>query len=465
MYLDQYFFMVTTIKSSIYPLILLVSVLVIATAFTHRYFGPKDDLKGRYTYKDFEEAKKCRACHTGIYEQWSQSMMSQAFTHHWDEIEYFDLAVAHASVNPELKDVVDGCNGCHTPLAYMADKLPPQRPEKGTRANESVSCEVCHLIQSTSVDPPFNYSYVIEPGNTKQSSRGKGNDSPAHKIVTNDFFRTTEFCGICHNEKNPFDIWVKSTQLEWKEGPYSKEGVRCQDCHMPKTRYQTAIMGQEYDDTRLHLFHGAHDPGKVKGTIELRIQPDIREVEPGEKVVFTVALFNQKTGHKFPTGSVEDRILWLQVEATDAKGNVYHLPVDKKRFDGEEYTIASDELAYQDMGSPIGIDDFKGVIRDGIPAGNRIFRMPYFDPEGRMTIMQWNTASLGVDYRIGPRETKMETFTFTVPWNAAPGNMEVKAVLNYQLLVKPVADFLKVPAEESEIMMVNAHSTQIRIYD
>ena len=174
-------------------------------------------------------------------------------------------------------------------------------------------------------------------------------------------------------------------------------------------------MGNEYDDAWLHLFHGAHDPGKVGGTIELRIQPDVREAEPGDAVVFTVALFNQKTGHKFPTGSVEDRIVWLHVEATDAGGNVYHLPVDRKGFEGEDYTIAADVKAYQDMGIALDQPDFAGVGRDGVPLGDRIFRMPYFDPQGRMTIQQWNTASLGVDYRIGPRETKLETFTFNLP--------------------------------------------------
>ena len=59
------------------------------------------------------------------------------------------------------------------------------------------------------------------------------------------------------------------------------------------------------------------------------------------------------------------------------------LNVDKKDFEGEEYTISGDYLAYQDMGVPLNIPDFKGVQRDGIPAGNRIFRMPYFDPEGQ----------------------------------------------------------------------------------
>ncbi len=447
-----------------YILLLMGSILVVVTAFSNYFLREDNPLKGKYSYADFESAKKCKSCHTGFYQQWSQAMMSQAYTHAWDEIEYFKLAEAHAKQVPELQDAVDGCNGCHTPMAFMAGQLPPARPDKGTMANESVSCEVCHLVQGTTEEIPHNFSYIIEPGNTKHSSRKGTKDSPAHNIVTSDFFRTTEFCANCHNEKNPAGVWVKSTQLEWKEGPYSAEGVRCQDCHMPVAEYKTAIMGNTYKDARLHLFHGAHAKGKVIGTIEVRIQPDIQESVPGETAVFTVALFNQKTGHKFPTGSVEDRIVWLHVEATDAEGNVYHLPVDKKGFEGEEYTIAADKMAYQDMGVPLGIENFEGVQRDGIPLGDRIFRMPYLDPEGRMTIMQWNTDSLGVDYRIGPRETKIETYTFQIPYDAAPGKMMVKAVLNYQLLVRPVGELLEVPSEEYEPLVVNEHSTDLMIY-
>ncbi len=440
-------------------------ILLLLPGFVIRMKAPEENLKSRYSYRDFESAKKCGSCHPGIYEQWTQALMSQAYTHHWDEIEYFDLAVKHSEADPSLKEVVDGCNGCHTPVAFMGTRdFPPPRPSANSMANESVSCEACHLVQSAQTDPPFNFSYLIKPGMTKFAVRKPAVESPAHKIVTNDFYKTTELCGNCHNEKSPFGVWVKSTQLEWKEGPYAKEGVHCQDCHMPRGGpFLNALMTKPYNDARIHLFHGGHDPGKVRGTIELRINPDIREAEPGETVVFTIALFNQKTGHKFPTGSVEDRIAWLQVEATDAKGKVYHLDVDKKGFEGEEYTISGDYLAYQDMGLPLGIPDFRGVQRDGIPSGNRIFRMPYFDPEGRMTIMQWNTARLGVDYRIGPRETKVETFTFRLPYETAPGEMKVRAALNYQLLVKPVADLLKVPDDESEIKLVNEHFTTINV--
>ncbi|MFA7227670.1 MAG: multiheme c-type cytochrome [Melioribacteraceae bacterium] len=419
---------------------------------------------GSLKYDDFKKPEYCgSSCHTDFYQQWKQAMMSQAYTHEWDEIEYFKLAVPHAEKDPKVAEVKAGCNGCHAPISYVSGDVPPPLPELKSRANESVSCEVCHSITGFSGDTPFNFNYILNPGKTKFSSRKGEILSPAHDIEINPIMRSGDFCGICHNEKDPYGIWVKSTHLEWKEGPYYKEGVQCQDCHMTRGEFKSASMGATYKDTKLHLFHGAHDPGKVKGVIELRIHPDLREAEPGESVKFTVALFNQKTGHKFPSGSVEDRIVWMHVEAVDEKGNVYHIPVDKKGFEGEEYLIGADKLAYQDMGIALNDPEFKGVQRDGIPVGDRIFRMPYFDPQGRMTIQQWNTAKLGVDYRIGPRETKIETLTFRIPDKIAPGKLKVTAILNYQLLVKPVADFLGVPESESRIIKVNEHSTEITI--
>ena len=72
---------------------------------------------------------------------------------------------------------------------------------------------------------------------------------------------------------------------------------------------------------------------------------------------------------------------------------------------------------------------------------------------------------MGVDYRIGPRETIIETFTFALPKDVALGRMTFNATLNYQKLVKPVADFLNVPADESEVILVNTASTWIEIYE
>jgi hypothetical protein len=444
-------------------IVLLLSLVFLGFYSFYQDLPAGGDAQGTRQYDNYERPEACKSCHTDIYMQWTQAMMSQAYTHHWDEIEYFDLAVAHAEKIPELKPVADGCNGCHTPLAFLAGDVTPPRPSENSRANESVSCEVCHTIKGYKGDVPFNFSFISSPGRTKYGSK-QGLTSPHHDTEYLDLFKQAEFCGNCHNEKNPYGIWVKSTQLEWKEGPYSKDGVPCQRCHMPKAWGKSAKMAQE-DMIAQHLFHGAHDPGKVAGAIELRMHPEEREVDYDGVVVLKVQLFNGKAGHKIPTGSVEDRILWLHVTATDADGKEYHLPVDKKGFEGEEYTIAADVLAYQDMGIPKGIPDFAGVQRDGVPAGDRIFRMPYFDLQGRMTIMQWNTKSLGVDYRIGPRETKIETFTWELPEDIPAGKITFRAQLNFQKLVKPVADFLGVPDEESAIVPVNFATTWVEVIE
>lgn len=429
------------------------------------FAAASDKALGTRSYDDYDTPDYCgTSCHLDFYRQWQQAMMSQAYVHHWDEIEYFELAVPHAEKDEKVAEVKAGCNGCHAPIAFLAGDVPPPRPEANSRANEAVSCDLCHTVTGFEGETPFNFNWISSPGDVKYGPRETVN-SPAHEGAKSDFLNKPEFCGTCHNEKSPYGAWVKATHLEWKAGPYAAEGVRCQDCHMTKTRAQTAEMGNVYDDAWQHLFHGAHDPGKVGGTIELRIHPDIKEAEPGETVKLTVALFNQKTGHKFPTGSVEDRIVWLHVEAVDAAGKVYHLAVDRKGFEGEDYTIGADVLAYQDMGIALGKPNFEGIQRDGIPVGDRIFRMPYFDPQGRMTIQQWNTASFGVDYRIGPRETKLETFTFDIPVDCAPGEMKITAQLNFQKLVKPVADLLNVPEEESAIVPVNNHFTTITILD
>jgi hypothetical protein len=112
----------------------------------------------------------------------------------------------------------------------------------------------------------------------------------------------------------------------------------------------------------------------------------------------------------------------------------------------------------------VGDPNFKGLERDALPEGDRIFCLPYFDPQGRRTIAQWNTASQGPDYRIGPRETKIETFTWTVPDEIAEGFVTVRAELNYRRLVKSVADFLKVPEDETEIIRVNGAETRFEVY-
>lgn len=420
---------------------------------------------GTRSYDDFESARACAPCHVDIFQQWSRAMMSQAYVHAWDEIEYFRLAVPHAERKAKVAGVKDGCNGCHAPIAFLAGDTPPPKPGAGGLADEAVTCDLCHSIVGYDGEQPFNFNWISDPGRTKYGGR-EGLESPHHRTERNEFLQSADFCGTCHNEMSPYGVWVKSTHLEWSEGPYAAEGVPCQDCHMPRAPGALAITAQPVEDMRHHLFHGAHVPSKLRGAIEMVLWCDALESEPGETVKLSMALFNQKAGHKIPTGSAEDRQLWVTVEAVDTEGTRYHLPVDLKGFEGEEQTITSNELAYQDMGEAMGDPGFEGVPRDATPyEGDRIFCLPYFDEQGRRTIQQWNTASLGVDYRIGPRQTRIETYTWTLPDEIPEGELRFEATLNYRRLVASVAEFLEVPAEESEAFVMNRGSTSLEVVD
>ncbi len=420
--------------------------------------------EGTIPYEKFERPQACATCHIDIARQHEQAMMSQSYVHHWDEIEYFELAVPHARKEPKVAEVEAGCNGCHAPFALLAGDIPPRRPEEGSRANEGVSCDLCHTITGFEGEVPVNFNYVVAPGKTKQGPR-EGLESPHHTTKLSPHLRTAEFCGACHNEKNPWDLYVKATHLEWQEGPHGKAGIVCQDCHMPPAAGRSARMGDPLPDVRQHLFHGAHDPGKLAGVIEVRIHPELREAEPGDTIKLTAVCVNAKAGHKVPTGSVEDRVMWLHVEARDAEGATYHLPVDRKGFEGEDWTIASaTALAYQDIGEIQDTPGFEGLKRDGdVPAGDRIFRMPYLDPKGRMTISQWYTASFGPDYRLAPLEAVSETYTWTLPDDLPEGPVTVTAEIYYSRLVSSVAAYLKVPEEEWTPVKINEHTTTFEI--
>ena len=151
-------------------------------------------------------------------------------------------------------------------------------------------------------------------------------------------------------------------------------------------------------------------------------------------------------------------MLWLEVVAEDAKGKVVRLPVDRKGFEGEDYTIADPgALAYQAMGEIMEIEGFKGISRDGlVPAGSRIFRRPFLDPKGRMTICQWYTAeNEKVDYRIGPRQTRVETYSWKVPADIATGPLTLKAALYYAQVPSSVGAFLELPEDEYAPILMN----------
>ena len=412
---------------------------------------------GKFPYEAFERSDDCAPCHAEIHEEWRQSLMSRSFTHEWDEVEYFQLALPHALKLEKVSEVKGGCIACHGPLAFLSGDIPPKPVREGTRANEGGSCEICHSITGSSEAVPYNFSYAIAPGSVKQGPRADAVPD-GHEVRHSVFTTSPELCATCHDEQSPYGAWVKETYREWKAGPYAREGTRCQDCHMYDAPGRAAEGGPERKDVAHHVFHGSHFESKLAGALDLALYAPETALSPGKTLEVRAEIFNGKAGHFVPSGSSEERMLWLEVWAVDPAGKRHHLPVKPKGFRGEELTIAgSKAIAYRDFGEILGLEDFRGLRRDGnVPDGARIFRRPFFNPAGEMTVCQWYTAqNTTVDYRVGPRETKTERFAWTLPKDLAKGPLTVEAKLYYAQIPSAVGEFFKLEKREYAPLLVN----------
>ncbi|MGB5848434.1 MAG: multiheme c-type cytochrome, partial [Ignavibacteriaceae bacterium] len=166
-----------------YQITILTAILILFPIYLSSQVKVGAEALGTRSYDDYEKPEFCgTSCHTDFYQQWKQAMMSQAYTHKWDEVEYFKLAVPHAERDEKVAEVKAGCNGCHAPVSFLAGDVPPPLPEMNSRANESVFCDFCHTITGFEGDVPHNFNYISEPGNVKYGPRDTG-ESPEHEVA------------------------------------------------------------------------------------------------------------------------------------------------------------------------------------------------------------------------------------------------------------------------------------------
>ena len=369
----------------------LVALVVAAAAVTVSSQSPPragDAALGTHPYDDYERPQACATCHVDIARQHEQAMMSQAYTHHWDEIEYFELAVPHAEKEPKVAGVKAGCNGCHAPLAFLAGDIPPQAARRRTPAPTS-RCPATSATRSPAsrATCPYNFNWVSEPGKVKQGPRaGVGQPAPRDRARTRSCARpssaapatTRRTPGVC-----------ASSRPTWsgRRGRTARAGSSARTATCRRRPGAARAWARSCPTCASTSSTAPTTRASSPASVEVRIHPESREAEPGDTVKLTAVVVNAKAGHKIPTGSAEERVLWLHVEATGREGP--ELPP---------------------AGGPQGVQG-RGVHHrlgdgDGLPGhrrhqghrrasrassatatyarwpGDRIFRLPYLDPQG-----------------------------------------------------------------------------------
>lgn len=320
----------------------------------------------------YTSARTCGRCHADIYDSWKKSLHAFSLS---DPI--FDTAYMQALklVGDEAKQM---CLRCHAPMALSNGDYDLQ--EGVTR--EGVSCDFCHTVTGVDLENS-KMPYSMEPGLVKRGII-KEAGSPTHEVAYSALHGTSEFCGGCHNYYTDDGVPIMTTYDEWLAGPYSKQGVQCQNCHM--VLGEGKIVTEEVKQTHATNFHVhslIHDTDQLRSALEIEITGIDRR---GRDLRVAVDVENVGSGHMLPTGMPMREVV-LTVNAS-----------------------WGDQTRTQE----------------------RRYRRRLIDEAGRALVSDVESMLFGAqvasDNRIGPKEKRTERFEFTVPES---GSVKVSATASY----------------------------------
>jgi hypothetical protein len=337
----------------------------------------------------FETYTLCQNCHqtqaTGfpvtITADWHGSPMAQSAR---DPLFYATMAVANKYVNGSG----EYCIRCHSPTGWLEGRSAPPTGE-GLTGNDlnGVQCDFCHrmkdpLLRDTTINPPVpgygNGMFVVQT--TRNPKRGPFSDAlqMGHTTQVDTFYRTGEFCGVCHNVSNPLYATNSTTQSpheygpiertysEWKLSWFATQGRagNCQSCHMPYQQgYGANLAGTpQRPDIPKHDMNGGNtflgdilpdfwpsglDTARLNASKQ-RTYSSLRTAAQLETyayrlrdTVFARVRLTNLTGHKLPTGYPEGRRMWLYIVGRTSNGDTV--------FQSGAYNFTTAALTHDDQ--------------------------------------------------------------------------------------------------------------------
>ncbi|MCP4806078.1 MAG: hypothetical protein GY913_06620 [Proteobacteria bacterium] len=209
-------------------------------------------------------AKDCGTCHVAIYDEWSESMMGQAWT---DPVFQADF---------QERDELYVCRHCHTPVTEQQPELtvgidrvlpsvktstvdnPHFQPEL---VDEGVTCVACHLQDGAIVGP---HDDIEAP--TRGGSSPSDRPEPPASAATR--------CPDTHRE---LEVWQAATG----------SSDDCVTCHMPAVD-RPLMEGYPSRPGRQHTFAGSWEGDMLRSAVAMSL-------DGGELLV------ENRAGHNLPT--------------------------------------------------------------------------------------------------------------------------------------------------------------------
>ena len=251
--------------------------------------------------------ESCGQCHSTQLAEWQTSLHSRAM----------GPGLLGQLLRFEPKEAAE-CLQCHAPLAEQRMAFEAARArgvadrfDRLGIAAAGNSCGGCHVRAHQRFGPPQRGTGAVGPSA----------DAAVHGgVVRSAFFESSQFCARCHQFTDDPGVNGKpleNTFVEWQSSPQAKQGVTCQNCHMPDRR---------------HLWRGIHDPDMVRSGLSVRHSVDAQ----GGRFEIT----NTGVGHAFPT-YVTPKVI-MHAVALDSAGSP-QLFTERIRVIGRDVRYVNDE--------------------------------------------------------------------------------------------------------------------------
>ncbi len=180
---------------------------------------------------DFPSARECKACHPRQYAEWSVSM--HAYAQHSPIFERFNLTLVERTGGT----IGTFCTRCHNPVGTTLGENESLRNVNRSRiSKEGVTCVVCHRRKDARYKS--NGRISMTPGGVIEGciygpfGAQTAPQMGAHPSAQNNYMKSSQFCGECHDVTNPVGVRLEEAFSEWHNSPAAKQGITCQACHM-----------------------------------------------------------------------------------------------------------------------------------------------------------------------------------------------------------------------------------------
>lgn len=281
------------------------------------------------------DPKACAECHPSHYDEWSGSMHAYAA-----EDPLFRAMNARGQREAGIGDF---CVKCHAPLALRLGKTTDGlNLAEVPQALRGVTCYFCH--NTDGVEASHSNSLHLARDGVMRGAIADPLENSFHgaaysPLHDRDKLESSALCGSCHDVVNGHGVALERTFAEWQASVFNQApaGATCGQCHMDQSRelgLAAQVPSAPLRRLHSHSFPGVDlaltpFPGReqqralVTQLLDTTLQSAlcVRGIASAARI--EVILDNVAAGHAFPSGSAQDRRLWVELVA-EAAGEVIY---------------------------------------------------------------------------------------------------------------------------------------------